>query len=69
MHTTESLLPLPEVETIVGIKKSKIYALINEGGFPSPIRIGRRAVRWRLGELQSWIENLPSAAATKEANA
>ncbi len=30
----EQLLPLPKVEMMIGLKKSKIYALIKTGEFP-----------------------------------
>ena len=33
-----------------------IYAMIAEGEFPAPIRIGRRAVAWRLSDIESWVE-------------
>lgn len=50
----ERLLKLPEVESLVGLKKSKIYALIQQGAFPLPIKVGR-ASSWLEGEVQHWI--------------
>ena len=43
--TAEILLRLPEVEAVVGVKKSKIYSLVQEGQFPAPVRLGPRSVR------------------------
>ncbi|MDD2464116.1 MAG: AlpA family transcriptional regulator [Desulfobulbus sp.] len=63
MHPTESLLRLPEVETIVGLKKSKLYTLIQEGGFPPPVKLGTRSVRWKSSSVYAWIESLPIANA------
>ena len=50
----ERLLKLPQVESLVGLKKSKIYALIQSGEFPAPVKVGR-ASSWLEGEVQSWI--------------
>lgn len=60
MNHEISLLPLPKVEERVGIKKSKIYELINTGNFPQPVRLGRRNVRWRSDDIQKWIDALTS---------
>ena len=37
----EKLLPLRQLESVVGFRKSKIYRLIESGEFPPPIKIGR----------------------------
>ncbi len=54
----ESLLRLPEVEAVVGLKKSKIYSLLQEGLFPAPDRLGPRSVRWKASAVQEWIDGL-----------
>ena len=58
MQAKESLLRLPEVEAIVGLKKSKLYHLIKVGNFPPPVRLGKRSVRWKSSVIHSWIESL-----------
>lgn len=69
MHPTESLLRLPEVEAIVGLKKSKLYTLIREGGFPQPVKLGTRSVRWKASAVYGWINSLPTVNLTEEAAA
>jgi prophage regulatory protein len=69
MQPTESLLRLPEVEAIVGLKKSKLYTLIQEGRFPQPVKLGTRSVRWKASTVYGWIDGLPSANITEEATA
>ena len=54
----ESLLRLPEVEAVVGLKKSKIYSLLQEGQFPAPVKLGPRSVRWRASAILKWIDGL-----------
>ena len=54
----ERLLKLTDVETILSIKKSKLYRMISEGSFPKPVALGPRSVRWRSSDIQNWIERL-----------
>lgn len=51
---TERLIRRPEVESIVGLKRSMIYRLMREGRFPTPVKLSARAVAWRLSEVQAW---------------
>ena len=75
MHTTattpptEKLLRVPEVEDLTAMKKSKLYDLVKQGQFPAPVRIGPRAVRWRLSAVQKWIDGLKTDTTGKEASA
>jgi len=48
------LLRLPEVRSMTGLSKSSLYALIREGSFPPPIRLGPRAVAWVKSEVRQW---------------
>lgn len=52
---------LPHVCQLTGLRKSSIYAMIKEGNFPAPVRIGRRAVAWRQEDISRWIDTRLSA--------
>ena len=54
----ERILRRPEVEQVVGLCTSSIYAMIASGEFPKPIRLGRRAVGWRQSVIDDWIASL-----------
>ena len=75
MHTTattpptEKLLRVPEVEDLTAMKKSKLYDLVKQGQFPPPVRIGPRAVRWRLSAVQKWIDGLEGDPTGQEGEA
>lgn len=58
MQNQETLLRLPDVEKIVGLKKSKLYNLINDGSFPKPIHLGKRSVRWKASTVYAWVNGL-----------
>lgn len=53
---TTKLISLKEVSSLVGLKKSALYRRISENTFPSPIKLGGKASRWSLVEIQAWIE-------------
>ena len=51
----EKLLRLPEVSKQTGLKRAAIYSRIADGTFPSPVKIGARAVAWPESAVQAWI--------------
>ena len=48
------LIGISEVCRLVGVCRSTIYRWVSEGCFPQPVRIGERAVRWRVDDLEAW---------------
>jgi prophage regulatory protein len=56
-QTPGRLLRLDRVEDITGLRKSSIYTYMakKEHGFPTPVRIGARAVAWRESDVLAWI--------------
>lgn len=60
MNEQTELLCLKEVATIIGCCQSTIYNMLYEGRMPAPIRL-RGSIRWRRGEINDWIANLPRA--------
>lgn len=65
----ESLLRLPEVEKATGLKRSAIYADIQRGTFPAPIRLTKRAVAWPASEIAEWVNTKIAASRGQEATA
>jgi predicted DNA-binding transcriptional regulator AlpA len=50
-------LRLPEVKAVTGLSKSSLYALIRADSFPSPVRLGPRAVAWVRSEIKQWASD------------
>lgn len=48
------LIRLNEVAELLGVARSTIYKWVNQGTFPSPVRINERAVRWRTEDIERW---------------
>ena len=55
------LLRLKEVEQMVGLSRTSIYRHMDSGDFPHPVRVGPRAVRWRLRDIEQWMSERPLA--------
>ncbi|NBY62749.1 MAG: AlpA family phage regulatory protein [Betaproteobacteria bacterium] len=60
MYTVKfgQLIKLPKVIEITGNSRSKIYADVKEGIFPAPLKTGKRAIAWKLSEIEGWVDSL-----------
>ena len=54
----ERFLKLDEVKRRVGLGKSMIYRLIQEGKFPAPYKVTSLASRWSDQEVRAWIDEV-----------
>lgn len=61
----DPLIDLKQVEKIVGLTKSPIYARIAASTFPAPLRLSSRASRWRLSSVVRWVEQQTSELPAK----
>ncbi|MDO8287551.1 MAG: AlpA family transcriptional regulator [Rhodoferax sp.] len=59
----QRLLRLPQVEALVGIRKSSIYEGVKAGTFPAPVKLSRRAVCWPAAAIDAWITERINAGA------
>ncbi len=49
------ILRRKQVEQETGLSRSTIYQRIREGTFPAPVRLGRHAVGWRVGDIERFL--------------
>lgn len=54
----DRFVKLDEVKRRVGLGKSMIYRLIQEGKFPAPYKLSPLASRWSDWEIAAWIEDV-----------
>ena len=54
---TERILRRPEVESRIGLSRSTLYAMMAEGMFPKPVRLGKRAVGWSETAIDDWLQS------------
>ena len=65
--TPPRMLDCRAVRALVGASKSTIYSLIKRDGFPKPIRLGSRAVRWYEAEIVAWLDARPRGGSDRPA--
>ena len=55
------ILRRADVEKMIGLKRSAIYAAMATGDFPKPVKLSRRAVGWRKEDVQRWLSTREAA--------
>ena len=50
------VLRIFEVSDRTGLPRSSIYAKIQTGDFPRPIKLGARSVGWLEADINSWLD-------------
>ncbi len=58
----EALLRLPAVIARTGCSRPTIYKAIARGDFPTPIKLGARAVAWQESQIEQWVQARISAS-------
>ena len=67
LSTEPRILRLPAVLDLTGLSRVTIWRYVKAGSFPTPLRLGARAVGWRQSDVHAWIEGLePSVEAVKQ---
>ena len=61
---TDRMLRVDDVQAMTGLSRSGIYALMRDSDFPEPLRLARKAVRWRESEVSAWLDARPRATGT-----
>lgn len=54
-----TIMKLPELVQRTKISRAAVYAMIARNEFPRPVRLGRRAVGWRVEDVEAWIADRP----------
>lgn len=45
----------------LGMSRTSLWRLRKEGDFPSPVKLGKRAVAYHRKEVDEWLANRPRA--------
>ena len=70
MKASDRYLRRSEVEARLGVTRSTLYRWMRDGeGFPEPIQLGPRAVRWRESEVEAFLAARPRANGMVEGGA
>ena len=52
--TIPRLLRRPEVESLTGLSRTRIYEEMTADRFPRPVKTGLRSVAWVESEIEHW---------------
>ncbi len=55
-----TFLRIHHVIRMTGLGRTTIYRMVAENRFPSPVRLGARAVAWRREDLETWSQARPN---------
>ena len=54
-----AFVPLLDIEAVMAsttLPRSSVYAAIQRGEFPQPLKVSARRVAWRVEDVQRWID-------------
>jgi prophage regulatory protein len=57
MTNTFQFIRLPDVLKATGLSRSTIYAMVQQGRFPTPIKLSLSAVGWQVSEIEKWAQD------------
>ena len=55
-------IDIKAVALLLGVSRSTCRRMWYEDKIPKPIRLGRRSIRWRVSDINQFIESQPSAS-------
>ena len=53
---SDSLLSIAETAALLGISRTAFWSLRSSGRFPPPADLGARSKRWRLTDVEAFID-------------
>ena len=57
-RTEPALLRRWDVEARTGLSRTTMRRLMHSGAFPRPVVIAKRAVAWRVSDVNAWLARL-----------
>ncbi len=59
----DRFIRMPEAEKITGKSRATIYRDMEAGTFPKAVKIGQRAIGWKLSAIERWMSGRITSAA------
>jgi predicted DNA-binding transcriptional regulator AlpA len=53
----DGLLRIPQILKIIPVSESGLFAMIKEGRFPKPIKLGAKTSVWKVTDIQEYINS------------
>jgi prophage regulatory protein len=61
MDVSNPILRQNQVLQLVGMKRTWLWLACKQGRFPSPVKLGSRAIGWRSGDVNAWLASRQNA--------
>jgi len=55
----DRILRKDEVLKLVGLGQKQLRLMVLSQQFPAHVKLGKRAIGWRLSDVQRWLQSLP----------
>jgi predicted DNA-binding transcriptional regulator AlpA len=68
INSDAAWLSMPQLETLIGLHRTRVYAWIRQGLFPLPIKLGKTS-RWPRAEIEQWLANVAASRTLNEGGA
>ena len=65
-YQNTQMLRIREVCQRTSLSKSQIYRLVDELGFPAPVRLGKRACAFIESEVEEWLQKRITDSRTED---
>lgn len=56
----DPVMRMPSVRATVCLSKGAIQQGVKLGTFPAPIRLGPKAIGWRMSAIKQWLDTRPA---------
>lgn len=66
VEPVDHLITVKAVASLLSMGVSTVWLKTKQGKFPEPIKISPQVTRWRLSDVNAWLENPTGWAASKE---
>ena len=65
LRKSDKFLRIQQFQSLVGLSRSQIYALISRGNFPKQVKVSEKASAWLESEVDSWMTERVASRALK----
>jgi len=64
----KTLISVKDIQVVLGLGRSAVYALIHDESFPSPVILNSRTLRWDSDDFATWLEGKKSPLKKRKKN-
>ena len=61
------IMRMTDVCSELGVSRASVYKLLASGGFPKPLKLGKRAIGWERDHIQQWVKSRSADRQTEQA--